>query len=269
MNTTSIVLTVIAIAALVLIVLWRLGYFDKLLNRHNLGDGIDWGSRSVGYVRTSKRRHRISNLGITIYSENIIDDALLVEVDRAYEDETRRARTEGGYGAIMAPTSIDIYLPADGCVLSPVYKAPSFKLRADASWDGSLYDQHYSKRFNPPRTITENGTQVVLHSERDGVAVIFAAEMLAGLSTPGSIPPRDAAVVCPGLLYEGTRNFLQHALIAHNDASWFWATNGPSHSHPISYRPLSRLLGASTVTMANGRVTAPDGTQRIVATENH
>lgn len=206
----------------------------------HLNDGINWRAVVPGNCPTDDRVHQLTNLGINIYSATGKPQSLLDEADAAYTFEKERAKSEGRYRTFPDPSVIDIRFPKAGCQPSPEMHVPSFLIRLGRDYEAGEFDQHYDKRYDPP----QNRDGVLYYSEPDDCAVGYVAELLTGLSTPGSTPPRDSAVCCDGIFYEGVRNFLQHCFIGHNDGAWFATTSAAGHVHPLEYRPLLSELVA-------------------------
>jgi hypothetical protein len=241
-NTIAIIAVSIGVSVFIGWLLYR-KYFPASSSSH-LNDGINWRRIPAGYVPRSTKAKRVTELGQTIFADNEsrITDQMLVEADEAYNERKEKAirESQGTYTDFPPPTLIDIFVPTDPCVPSPVQRIPSFLMKAGRDYEASIYDQHYSKGpYDPP--VERNG--VLLYSEPDDCAVVYAAELLVSLSTVGSsIPPgfserRDQWIVCPGQYWkEGCSNGWDHVIVAHCDGGYFAETNGPAHVHPIPFR---------------------------------
>lgn len=186
-----------------------------------------------GWVITSSENMQVSPNGATVYGKFKIEGSQLDLIDGGIADATKDAAASG-YTVLPAGTFYDIYTPPYQCQPSPVQRVPSFLVHAD-DYDGSEFDQYNSK-----------GAGV-----KDGVGVIYAAELVINIGTPGSQPPRGQMYVCPdaAVLREAVRNGAEHMIIANNDNAYFWLTvyhgNGfyhhllPKRAAPLSASPPS------------------------------
>lgn len=227
----------------------------------HLNDGINWRKVPTGVCPTDDTVRQVTKLGISILSEKGKPQSILDQADEAYTYEKQRAMDEGNYTIFPEPSKIDIRFPKAGCVPSPEQRIPSFMIRGGRDYEAGEYDQHYDQKYDPP--IVRDGR--TLYSEPDDCCVIYCAELLTGLSTAGSVPGRDSAICCDGSFLEGTKNFLQHCFIAHNDGGYFAETYGAGHQHPIPYRTraleqLFGLAGAEGVKMTGNSYTLNNST---------
>lgn len=252
----------IVIAAGCTVVVLYFTVFKKLTYKgssKHLNDGINWRRVPSGYVPTSTKVKVVTPLGQTIYADTAdrITPQMSIEADEAYNERKEKAirESEGTYTAFPPPTKIDIFVPVNKPVLSPVQRVPSFLMKAGIDYEASIYDQHYSKGpYDPPHHV--NG--VDLYSEPDNCAVVYAAELLVSLSTEGSSIPagfperRDQWVACDGPYWkESVGNGWDHTIIAHCDGGYFAETNTPAHTHPIPFRVKPSGLAADVQFVLN------------------
>lgn len=192
-----------------------------------------------GAVATATDNMQVSPAGVTVYGKFKIEGVQLDLIDAGIADATKDAAASG-YTVLPAGTFYDIFTPPYQCQPSPSQHVPSFLVHAD-NYDGSEFDQYNSK-----------GAGV-----KDGVGVIYAAELVISIGTPGSQPPRGQMYVCPdaSVLREAVRNGAEHMIIANNDNEYFWLTvyhgNGfyhhllPKRAAPLSALPPSPAAAGS------------------------
>lgn len=144
-----------------------------------------------------------------------------------------------GYTVLPAGTFYDIYTSPYPCQPSPVQRVPSFLVHGD-TYDGSEFDQYNSE-----------GAGV-----KDGIGVIFAAELVINIGTPNSQPPRGQMYVCPdaSVLREAIRNGAEHMIIANNDNEYFWLTvyHGNGFYHPLLPKRSTPLSAMPPLLAGNG-----------------
>lgn len=214
---------------------------NNKIRKESPADGIDWGAQG-GHPPMSQNVRQTTPLGQTIYSQSGVSTARLAEADAAYTAEVARARAEGGYTNFPAPNTFDIFVPIS-CGLSPIQRAPSFKVKASADWDTNEFDVHHTYVYKVPEQDWQDGPPCRLlrtrYSEGDGRAVIWAAEMVLALTShPSNFPFRNQMAVCDSEIFrEAVANGDQHAIIAHNNTPWFDATLFAQHVHPLPYQP--------------------------------
>lgn len=188
-----------------------------------------------GDVSISDKVVQTTPLGTQVRSEKGVSDADLVSVDEGITQAINDGKSSG-WTNTQTPYNHSlyiVYIPLNGCKPSPLQQIPSFLIRAD-NYDGSIYDQYNSKGLLP--TEQQNSFDKYV---RDNIGVIYAAEMLMGLNTPGSvtnnIPNTHASfVVCQETLKEGSRYGAEHNIIAHYDANYFKETMTHStKAHPL------------------------------------
>lgn len=172
-----------------------------------------------GSAVLSYEHYQTTPNGTGVHSKSGHDAETLAAIDGGLADAFRDARTSG-YTAKLSPGDYKIYTPPYPCVPSPEQRIPSFLVHADV-YDGTEFDQ-----YNP------KGKGV-----KDGQGVVYAAEMVLSLGTPGSNVSEGEMYVCPDLstVRDGVRHGAEHIIIANNDneyweRSWY---HGNGFYHPL------------------------------------
>jgi hypothetical protein len=177
----------------------------------------DWSKVPEGAVETSRNFRQLTQLGAVVYSKSGVTADALAKVDAGLTAVFEDARASG-YSNALDYKFFEIFIPALDCVLSPEQKIPSFLIRSDA-YDGTIYDY-----YNP------KGSGV-----KDGIGVIYAAEMVQSLGTQGSTYEIGQMICCNSdILAEAVRNGAEHIIIANNDSEYFSKTwFHDVYSHPL------------------------------------
>ncbi len=186
-------------------------------------DPTNWKNTPIGHVPTSRDNRQNTALGLSLFSNITVPASALDAMDSAYLFECDRAM-RSGYKNIPTLDRVELYIPKFGCIPSPEQRVPSFLVRANKEWDGTIYDQ----------------------LPEPGYAAIFAAEMVVSNGTAGD---KVQIIVCQDNAYESTRNGMQHTLIAHNNPALYAATITPDHVHPLEYAPAAVSLKAPDQTV--------------------
>ena len=207
-----------------------------------------------GAVVISQKVQQVTPKGLTVYGETAISQTQLAGADEGIDRLDAEAATDG-FKATKPHTFFDVYTPPYQCTPSPIQRIPSFLVHADP-YDGTEFDQYNSK-----------GVGV-----KDGVGVIYAAEMVLSLGTPGSNILRGQMYVCPDLpvFPEAVKNGGEHIHLAnypydgknntdprYNDGyAYYWCTEYHyTISHPLLPRD-GRCLSGSFVSRAKEQPTS-------------
>lgn len=184
----------------------------------NVSSEICFAARSTG-VPTSDAVQQITPNGTRVAGVFRLNDAQLASVDSGLTGAFNDARISG-YNLALEPSFYYISTPLTKCVPSPEQHVPSFYVRAD-SYDSTEFDQYNSK-----------GKGV-----KDGTGVIFAAEMVLSLGTPGSTLNYGWMIACPdqNVIADAVRNGAEHIIIANNDSEYYGITwfHGYGFYHPL------------------------------------
>lgn len=172
------------------------------------GDDVDWSKEPNGMVRTTVKVSSRTPKGAIVYSRTKPTESALATIDRDLQGAFTDA-ISSGYTAKLNSAEYVIFFPYYGCKLSPIQQIPSFELRADV-YDGTEFD-HYNPQGE---------------SVKDGVGVIYAAEMVITLS--------GEMIACPDST-GAARNGAEHVIIYNNDTEYFLATwfHGGGVYHPL------------------------------------
>lgn len=201
-----------------------------------------------GAVVISQKVQQVTPNGVTIYGEHAISQEQLAGADEGI-DRLDVAAKKDGFNDVKPPTFYDIYIPPYACTPSPIQRIPSFLVHADP-YDGTEFDQYNSK-----------GVGV-----KDGIGVIYAAEMILSLGTPGGNILRGQMYVCPDLpvFPEAVRNGGEHIHLANfpyneknntnekyrDGYAYYWCTQYHYiYSHPLLTRD-DRCLGGNFLARA-------------------
>jgi len=211
--------------------------------------GIDFSKKSAG-MHSSTKRLQTTPKGVTVYSENGLTDFQLKQIDEAAEEEFARAAFESRntYTRALEHSFYDIFIPVNQCGPAPESGVPAFLIRAD-NYDGlcdaagNTFDQ-----WNP------QGKCVA-----DGIGVVFAAEMVHSLGTPGSTVQRGQFFVCEGSAFkESVRNGIQHIILANNNTITFERTaTHQEGGHPLPYPPVEVSLSGERGEYPTGQLIVP------------
>lgn len=200
------------------------------------GDASDSSNeRPQGSVSLSTKVSQVSPKGAHIFSEHGVSDSQLSLADKGLDTTFTNARASGyTSNELFSQTYYDIYIPKNNCVLSPETKTPSFKIRGD-NYDGSIYDQYNTKGELPPNEQTDFNKYV-----KDGIGVVYAAEMVLG--TAG----RGAYVVCPdaAVWENGVSYGAEHIIVNNLDPAYDQVTQ----THDIYPHPILPKRGAVKTT---------------------
>lgn len=208
------------------------------------GGNSDHSSTGVGKVpiprgdiSLSAKTVQQTTRGARVESENGLSAEQLAQIDEGLTQAFNAGRASGWVdnGKAFNYSLYKVQIPVEPCRPSRETQTPSFLVRGD-NYDGSVYDQYNSKGLLPENQQTDFNKYV-----KDGAGVVFAAELLTGLNTPGSTvngsPSIYASfVVCPdaSVLTNGTRYGAEHAIVAHFDSDYFNETHTHSTiAHPI------------------------------------
>lgn len=193
------------------------GHSDAVCEAARRGDGVP----------TSRSFQQRTPSGAMVYGSAQVSTGQLALIDQGVNGAIADA---GDYTEALSPTLYDVFTPPYECIPSPEQQVPSFVLRAD-SYDGTEFDQ-----FN------ENGPRV-----KDGIGVIFAAELVLSLGTPGSTTRRGQMYVCPdaSVLKDAVRHGAEHIIIANNDNAYYEQTwwHGNGFYHPLLPKRAGRGAG--------------------------
>lgn len=186
---------------------------------------VDWSRMPSGSVPLSDNKQQTTPKGAVVFSKDGVSSTVLNLIDAGLDGAFADARISG-YTQKLEHSSYEIWIPRYACIPSPEGRVPSFLIRSD-SYDGTVYDY-----YNP------KGAGV-----KDGVGVIYAAEMVTNLGFGG----RGAMVCCSdeSVVENATRYGAEHIIIANNDPeyydiSWFHGTGG----HPLLPKPQTPTLTA-------------------------
>lgn len=170
----------------------------------------DWSKAPEGVVTTSTKHSQLTPQGSVVFSKNGVSADQLVQVDTALSGLVKDLPPEYG----VTKLNLTVYLPADGCVLSPVNHTPSWKMRSDA-YDGTSFDQYNTK-----------GEGV-----KDGVGVIYAAEMVDNLDGMSIISCAEDGFSNGNSVRYGGEHIIAYML----DKDYFFKTwyHGNGISHPL------------------------------------
>lgn len=184
----------------------------------NVSSDICFAARSTA-VQTSTEVQQITPNGTRVAGVFRLNNTQLTSVDSGLAGAFADARTSG-YTMALDPGFYTISTPLSKCVPSPEQRVPSFYVRAD-SYDGTEFDQYNSK-----------GKGI-----KDGTGVIFAAEMVLSLGTPGSTLNYGWMIACPdqNVIADAVRNGAEHIIIANNDSEYYGITwfHGYGFYHPL------------------------------------
>jgi len=151
-----------------------------------------------GAVLISQKVQQVTPKGLTVYGENAISQTQLAAADEGIDQLNEEAFADK-FQETKPHTFYDVYTPPYQCQPSPIQRIPSFLVHADP-YDGTEFDQYNSK-----------GQGV-----KDGIGVIYAAEMVLSLGNPGANILRGQMYVCPDLpvFPEAVRNGAEHIHLA-------------------------------------------------------
>lgn len=208
-----IIVAVIAVVGAIIFI-----FKDKIFNTN------PWKKVSNGTVPISDTNKQKTPKGADVWGKNPVTQAQLELVDAGLDDAFAAAalslKPDGtSYDQALDHAHYKIWTPDDACVPSPEQHIASFKIRADV-YDGTQFDQYNTKGY----------------LVKDGVGVIFAAEEIRSVGTPGSNPPQGEMICCPDdeYLRDATRNGAEHCIIATNDNDYYNATAvHTNYFHPL------------------------------------
>lgn len=151
-----------------------------------------------GVVIVATDATQVTPKGVPTYGKFALSPQQLAAIDQGI-DELHAADAADGFTKFKPYAFYGIYTPPYACQPSPIQRIPSFLVRGD-NYDGSDFDQYNTK-----------GPGV-----KDGIGVVFAAEMVMSLGTPGSTIQNGLMYVCPDIsvLHEAVRNGGEHIDLA-------------------------------------------------------
>ncbi len=190
-----------------------------------------------GSISLSSKSSQKTPKGATVESEKGVTAAQLAIVDEGLTQAFTGGKTSGwtDNGKAYNYALYKIQIPVEPCQPSPETKTPSFLVRGD-NYDGSVYDQYNSGGLLPADQQNDFDKYV-----KDGIGVVFAAEMVTGMNTEGSTINGSQSmissfVVCQdvAVLENGARFGAEHSIIAHYDGDYYAQTETHSTiSHPL------------------------------------
>lgn len=211
MNINTIIGIVIGIVAFAWVIR---RYFKKRQIRLNTDPSkINWSKVLNGAVQTSREVEQKTPLGATVFSLKGLSPQQLHLIDNGLSQAFNDARLSG-WNQFMQHDLYTVLIPKADCVPTPDSKTPAFLVRAD-NFDGTNFDY-----LNPL------GAGI-----RDGIGVIFAAEMVTNFG-----PVKGELVACPDVevIENAVRFGAEHILAARNDPEYFLLTqNHDKILHPI------------------------------------
>lgn len=167
---------------------------------------------SVTEVHTTRSVTQKTASDVAVVSKAGVSAEVLNGVEQGWQQAKADAKASG-YTRKLDGSDYTVLIPDEPCQPSPEQQIPSFKVRAD-NYDGSQYD------LNNP----------LGQGVKDGVGIIWAAEMVAGYGETG----RAEGYVCPDLAENGTDYFAEHVLVKWNDLAYFDLTaTHTTGGHPI------------------------------------
>lgn len=166
------------------------------------GDAVtEMAKAPTGAVLLSRDVRQTTPKGAVHYGKSALSTAQLGQIDDGLDQLFAAAREDGFKENATRPYSFfEIFTPPYPCVPAPVSGTPGFLVGGGPAYDGTEFDQ-----YNP------RGAGV-----KDGRSVIYAAEMVLSVGTPGSIPPVGQMFVCPDavVLTSGVKHGGEHIFLA-------------------------------------------------------
>lgn len=196
-----------------------------------------------GLIITSRENTQTTVNGARIFGKFAVSNEQLIAAESGLKTAFEAARADGLKNKLIY-SFFEIFTPPYSCIPSPEMRTPSFLVRGDA-YDGSEFDQ-----YNP------RGKNV-----RDGIGVVYAAEMILSVGTDGSSVQNGQMYVCPDILENGARHGADHILLANNpyefdgyDYFWCSINHTDGIDHPLLPRN-GRCSGTSSKSTSNSAET--------------
>lgn len=169
----------------------------------NIPDAVQKVARSgIGQVLITTETGQATPFGVRVYSKDGLSAKTLELFEQGVSTAFAGAKDEG-FTEKIEFGFYEVYTPPYQCLRSPETQTPSFLVRANPDpWDGSVYDQ-----YNPQGV-----------GKKDGVAVVFASEMILSLGTDGSTYKIGQMYVCPdeSVASNAAQYGVEHIALANN-----------------------------------------------------
>lgn len=150
----------------------------------------DWKDIPNGTLAISRETFQRTASGARVFSKSGLSPHQLTTIDNAMTEHFTVARADG-LTLALHHDFYEIFIPLVPCQQSPIQRVWSFRVRAD-NYDGTEFDQHNPKGY----------------LVRDGVGVVFAAEMVVSFE--------GQAVICPNDPADPTKFFIDHIALGKN-----------------------------------------------------